>query len=152
MVTCIVQKILFFSLSICTCLIAHRALGQGEKDRNQKEIVAAILKDFPPLCGRNQDGTPEGFTINILEQVASRCGLKVKYQQMENWTASMDAVHTDKANLIPGIGISPERIAKFLFSEKKESVPSDSRQDRQGARGNPQAQATEKRKSSIRFQ
>ncbi len=86
-------------------------------------ITAVVLNDFPPLYSRNKSGDPEGFAIDILENVAQQSGLTIKYLHVENWAAAMQAVRSNQADLIPGIGISSVRSEEFLFTEKIETIP-----------------------------
>ncbi len=86
-------------------------------------ITAAVLNDFPPLYSHDEAGKPNGFAIDILEQVAKQIGLKVRYLPLENWAKAMQAIRSGAADLIPGIGISPARSAEFLFTEEIETIP-----------------------------
>ena len=87
------------------------------------EIMAAVLDDFPPLYVLDSSGNPAGFAIDILTEVAAMRGLKVRYLVVKNWADAMQAVRSGEADLIPGIGISPERSGEFLFSELIETIP-----------------------------
>ena len=86
-------------------------------------ITAAVLRDFPPLYSLNKNGRPEGLAIDILQGVAKDLDLQVKYLLTDNWGEAMAAVRSGRADLIPGIGISPERKKEFIFSAKIETVP-----------------------------
>ncbi len=86
-------------------------------------ITVAVLNDFPPLYSRDKSGNQTGFAIDILKHVAKQNDLVIKYFPTENWAQAMQAVRTGKADLIPGIGISPVRSAEFLFTEKIETIP-----------------------------
>ena len=88
-----------------------------------KVITAAVLNDFPPLYTRNQTGQPAGFAIDILERVAKETGLSISYLPLENWAQAMQAVRSGEADLIPAIGVTPQRRAEFLFSVEMETVP-----------------------------
>ncbi len=95
----------------------------SEVTTGSRVITAAILNDFPPLYSRNKSGVPEGFAIDILENVAQQSGLTIEYLHVENWAAAMQAVRSNQADLIPGIGISSVRSEEFLFTEKIETIP-----------------------------
>ncbi|MCP4408850.1 MAG: EAL domain-containing protein [Gammaproteobacteria bacterium] len=88
-----------------------------------KVITAAVLNDFPPLYTLDPAGKPAGFAIDILEHVAKQTDLTIHYLLLENWAKAMQALRSGEADLIPGIGISPERSAEFLFTEEMETIP-----------------------------
>ena len=107
---------LFFS-----CLVAPCAAS--ESSVLPQQITAAVLEDFPPLYTLDPKGNPAGFAIDILDHVGTELDIQVDYVVMENWSDAMQAVREGKADLIPGIGISRERKAEFLFSEIIETIP-----------------------------
>jgi PAS domain S-box-containing protein len=86
-------------------------------------IRAAVLTDFPPLYQLDKDGNPDGFAIDVLTYVAREAGVDVQYVKAENWAEAMQLLRDNKADLIPGIGISPARKREFVFTSEMESVP-----------------------------
>ena len=109
---------------ICLLLPLIPATGTAAADSSRAQVItAAVLNDFPPLYALDKKGKPVGFAIDILEYVAQRSGLTVQYLPLENWAKAMQAVRSGKADLIPGIGISPVRRVEFLFSEVMEVIP-----------------------------
>lgn len=86
-------------------------------------LTAAVLSDFPPLYVTDVDGQPDGFALDVLRAVAEIEGLEFDLLVVDNWDEAMDAVRTGRADLVPGIGISPVRQAEFLFTEVFETIP-----------------------------
>ncbi|MFZ5482868.1 MAG: EAL domain-containing protein [Pseudomonadota bacterium] len=86
-------------------------------------VIAAVLKDFPPLYQTSTDGQPEGFAIDILRDVGERTRLRVVHLPVEGWDEALRAVREGRADLIPGIGFSQVRESEFLFSTPIETVP-----------------------------
>ncbi|WP_243544510.1 ATP-binding protein [Pseudodesulfovibrio tunisiensis] len=86
-------------------------------------VVAAVLRDFPPLYARGMGGSPQGFAIDLFEQVCARAGLSPKYLFVANWDEALDAVRSGRADCIPGIGISLPRKTEFRLTRVMETVP-----------------------------
>jgi len=116
--SCFAGLLLFFLLFATTSFAEN-----SELTTDARVITAAVLNDFPPLYNRDKAGNPEGFAIDILENVAAQSNLSIHYLPVENWADAMQAVRTKRADIIPGIGISPVRSKEFLFSEKIETIP-----------------------------
>ncbi|MBF0109185.1 MAG: transporter substrate-binding domain-containing protein [Magnetococcales bacterium] len=99
------------------------AASPSRANETPRKITAAVLRDFPPLYSLDAEGRPQGFAIDLLSLVAREADLEVRYLVVENWSEAMQEVREGRADLIPGIGISPERKAEFLLSEEMETVP-----------------------------
>ncbi|HEY9081488.1 PAS domain S-box protein [Magnetovibrio sp.] len=72
-------------------------------------VVAAVPKYFPPYYDTNRQGAPTGFAIEIMEAIAQRAGLKIEYKVYDTWPEVQDAVKTGQAQIIPNMGITPDR-------------------------------------------
>lgn len=104
-------------------LLAFFALSAGPVSAEKRQVVAAVLRDFPPLYQTGPSGQPEGFAIDILNAVARDADLSVSYLQVNNWGEAMNLLRGGKIDLIPGIGVSPERGEEFLLSGSIETIP-----------------------------
>lgn len=89
----------------------------------QNTYTAAVLRDFPPLYKLENDGTPEGFAIDILENVAAIAGFSVNYVIAENWDEAAAMVADGRADFVPAFGIMDERSDDFIFSNAVETIP-----------------------------
>lgn len=113
---------LFLSFVACVvwCLCSsHISIAAPPKDR----IVAAVIADFSPLYATDKTGQPEGFAIDVFKAVTQKAGLKYDFLVVQTWAEALDAVRFGRADVIPGIGISPTRHAEFLFTDIFETVP-----------------------------
>ncbi len=88
-----------------------------------REVAAAIPRHFPPQYHVDADGKPIGFAIDVMDAVAKRANLRVHYRVEENWVDVMAAVRERRADLIPNLGITPERQRDFDFSPPVETFP-----------------------------
>jgi diguanylate cyclase (GGDEF)-like protein/PAS domain S-box-containing protein len=55
------------------------------------------------------DGQPYGYAIDIMNEVANRSGLKVKYVVYENFADALASLRNGQVDLIPILGITAER-------------------------------------------
>lgn len=52
-----------------------------------EEILAGVHRNFPPQYSVDEStGKPTGFAIEIMDEVARRAGLKVRYVIFDEWT------------------------------------------------------------------
>lgn len=87
-----------------------------------KELVAAFPKHFPPIYAVTQNEVPSGFGVEFMELVAERAKLKIRYQGLQSWPATMQAMRDGKADLIPNLGIIPGRENLFEFSKPYDRI------------------------------
>ena len=116
--TVLIVPILLLIIAIST------AQAEPENDASGNRIVTAVaLKAFPPHYLLNKDGTPDGFAIDIMNEVASRAGLQVKYIIVNDWHEAIPLVINSEVDLIPNIGITYERDLVLDFTSPIETVP-----------------------------
>jgi len=110
------------SFILLLCLTPGAIAADNAPDKSRL-LTAVVLNDFPPLYSRSKEGRPIGFAIDILEHVSRNSNLTIRYLAAENWSEAMQAIRTGKADIIPGIGISPVRSEEFLFTRQIETIP-----------------------------
>ncbi|MEJ2619581.1 MAG: transporter substrate-binding domain-containing protein, partial [Candidatus Thiodiazotropha sp.] len=79
-------------------------------------LIAAIPRSFPPEYGVDDQGQPYGFAIDVMNAVAEQAGLTLEYQIHETWQGVQEAIKTGQAQLIPNMGITPDRLRFVDFS------------------------------------
>jgi len=90
--------------------------------KDQTEIVAGVPKYFPPQYDMDaKTGKPQGFAIDIMDEVARRTGLKVKYVVYPTFPITIDAVVKGEVVLVPNIGITDERAGFLDFTSPVET-------------------------------
>jgi PAS domain S-box-containing protein len=87
------------------------------------QLRAVVLKHQPPQYQLDGRGQPTGFAIDILEQVAAAADIKVTYKVVDSWEEAFAALETGQADLIPNIGINPERPKWLTFTSAVETFP-----------------------------
>jgi len=108
------------SMACAACAGENYSSASAQADT----IVAAIPPDFPPTYFRNrQNGKPDGFAVEILNEIAHRAGLKVVYVFGQQWEDVERLVLSGQADLIPNFLVDEERRKLFTFTEPTEAVP-----------------------------
>nr|CRH05518.1 Menbrane protein of unknown function. Putative senser protein. Containing signal transduction response regulator, receiver region domain, ATP-binding region, ATPase-like domain and signal transduction histidine kinase, homodimeric domain [Candidatus Magnetococcus massalia] len=99
---------------------------QTTPELNSREadlIKVVVIEDFPPLYSLDDQGEPSGFAISVLNRIAEKTGLKVRYLIVRSMAEAMAAVRSGRADILPGIGVNKQRRKQFLFSETTQLVP-----------------------------
>jgi PAS domain S-box-containing protein len=112
-----------FFIFILLVNIFGSALAQDNVRPDVLEVTAAVPREFPPYYGVDSRGRPEGFAIDIMEQVAAMSGLRVTYLVEDSWSDVENAVKSGRAVVIPNIGISESREAWLDFTAPVETLP-----------------------------
>ena len=110
----LVQKILNIFLLIVFVNSFSSAVYAQDNKKIPEEIVAVHPVHFPPYYVTDEYGKPSGFAIDVMNQVAKRARLKVRYISLD-WQQALTFLREGKADIIPNLGISEERkkFAKF---------------------------------------
>ncbi|HEY6009897.1 MAG TPA: transporter substrate-binding domain-containing protein, partial [Nitrospirota bacterium] len=76
----------------------------------RERIIAVIPPDAPPTYFRdNVTGRPSGFSVETLDAIAERAGMRVEYRFVSGWDHVINAVEKGEADVVPDLGISEER-------------------------------------------
>ena len=51
----------------------------------ETEISAAVTSNFPPYYTLNKEGQPEGFAIDIMNAIAKRSDMRMRYVIKPSW-------------------------------------------------------------------
>jgi len=95
--------------------------GQAQLDLTKEEkifltqhsiITAQNEADYPPY-NFNENGQPKGFSIDYLNLLAKRLGIKIKYISGHTWSEYMEMIRNDKIDVMLNIMRTPKR-EKFL--------------------------------------
>ena len=88
-----------------------------------REVIAAVPRRFPPLVESHDDDQPTGFAIDVLDAVARRAGLRVRYKVENDWRGAVRALAEGRAQLVPGVGKTPVRGRNMLFTRPFDTIP-----------------------------
>ncbi|MHB8772332.1 MAG: PAS domain S-box protein [Syntrophales bacterium] len=74
------------------------------------EIAAGILRNFPPeYVTDEKTGKPGGFAVELMDAVAKKAGLGVRYVPFDGWPSLNKALQEGRIDVVPGMGIAEER-------------------------------------------
>jgi polar amino acid transport system substrate-binding protein len=80
-------------------------------------IQAAVSTDQPPFATAAKDGTPQGYIVDITNEVAKRLGLKVNYKAT-TVPAALQGLTSGQYDLAAsGLGVTPEREKSVAFTK-----------------------------------
>jgi hemerythrin-like metal-binding protein/PAS domain S-box-containing protein len=98
---------------------AHESAQDGTFSRKEP-VIAAIPAFFPPHYSLSKDGQPEGFAVEMMNQIAQRAELDIRYLILPDWNGVQQAIVEGRADLVPNIGIINTRKQLFDFTSPVE--------------------------------
>ncbi|MBN2340444.1 MAG: transporter substrate-binding domain-containing protein [Deltaproteobacteria bacterium] len=104
-------------LLLCPVLLAAKVPNDAQKTK----VTAGVLSNFPPQYTLDDDGTPQGFAVDIMNEIAARARLQVTYVVYDSWPALLSALKAGEIDMIPNQGITPERQELFSYSAPVET-------------------------------
>lgn len=128
------RKRLFAVLALMLALVLVAtmfAAGCGEKEEEteekEEEVTVATLEEgkllmgsdttYPPFESIGDDGKPEGFDIDVANELADRLGLELEVVTTA-WEGIIPGLKTDKYDIImSAMTITEERLAEIDFSD-----------------------------------
>lgn len=105
----------FFFLFLFCSFLSWNTLAGAE------DIRVGIIKDFPPQYSTSNNGTPQGFAIDTIKEIARIAGLNIQFQAYENWADLFQAGITNQIDIIPNMGITDRRKVHFRYSSPIET-------------------------------
>lgn len=114
------------SLVICALLffLAPSMAPSNAAAAAPGKIIAAVQSDFPPTYSINPaTRKPQGFAIDLLNEVARRAGINVEYVVSSTSEESQKMVLSGKADIIPSLSIDETRKKHFAFTNPVETLP-----------------------------
>ncbi|MES9936161.1 MAG: transporter substrate-binding domain-containing protein, partial [Sedimenticola sp.] len=84
-------------------------------------LVVAVHKHFPPHYILDETQVPDGFAVDVLEEIADRSGMRLVYRVYDDWAGMQEALRHGEVDLIPNMGITPQRRAFATFTDPVET-------------------------------
>tara|TARA_R100000306_G_scaffold62439_1_gene70151 strand:+ start:11093 stop:13981 length:2889 start_codon:yes stop_codon:yes gene_type:complete len=105
-------------LTLCACLFGLLApLAAAETVR------VGVPKNFPPHYLVTDAGTkPSGFAIELFDVIAERAGITPEYIVFDSPRFDLTALREGTVDVLPNLGITPEREAYALFTAPIETT------------------------------
>lgn len=96
------------------------AAGAGVQER---EYVSVVQDYGRPLGFRDAGGQVTGFSVEVMDAVARRAGIRVRHTLVPAYADLVDAFSKGMAEVTPSNAISPDRAKLFDFTTPYESIP-----------------------------
>ena len=103
------QRPILFILIILSIIPLNPNISQSSSNETPVAILAATPGSFPPLYLVDEEGTPSGFAIEVLNDIAAIAGFTVQYIIMADWDAATDALESGAVDVIPNVGVTDRR-------------------------------------------
>ncbi len=88
-----------------------------EKVKNSSELLVGTEGTYAPFTFHDESGKLTGFDVEIVEEIASRLGVKAKFMETQ-WDAMFPGLDSERFDMIANqVGIKPERQEKYDFSD-----------------------------------
>ena len=85
-------------------------------------IVVGVPANFPPQYYVDEEtGEPYGFAIDVMDEIAARSGLKIRYVVFDTWADVNEAIKTGQIDVQPNAGIIEERREFMDFTDPIET-------------------------------
>lgn len=105
-------------------LVITPAWAQSNSKGPIAKVIAVIPYDAPPTYFLDKKtGKPAGFAVDIMDSIAKRAGLDIKYIFARDWTQTVNMVVKGEADLAPDIGINEEREKQLVYTSVLEAFP-----------------------------
>lgn len=98
-----------------------QAEGVNASGGKRGGVVAVVPRLWPPQYQVDADGKPFGFAIDVMNEIAFRANVSVKYRIAESFPIAVDILRSGGADLIPNSGIVSERLDAFAFTAPVET-------------------------------
>ncbi|MET0101866.1 MAG: transporter substrate-binding domain-containing protein [Sedimenticola sp.] len=108
---------LFWMLLLLSALLA----GMPGYAAQAESLVVAVHKHFPPHYILDENRVPDGFAVDVLEEIADRRGMRLVYRVFDDWAGMQEALRHGEVDLIPNMGITPQRRAFATFTDPVET-------------------------------
>ncbi len=112
----------FLRFSLFSLLLIITAGSAFSADAPLK-LKVAVLKNFPPQYSTSPSGEPQGFAIDVINEVARLANFEVQYVVKDSWKELFQALRAGEADLTPNQGVTQRRKKWFAYTSPVETFP-----------------------------
>ncbi len=110
-------------LKVVFCFLLFQLYPLNLSAADDNVVIVGVHKDFPPYYSVDEEGVPQGFSIDIFNAVARLSGLSYEYKVFEDWQEIHNALHNGQISIIPNLGINEARKQRVDFTRSIETFP-----------------------------
>jgi len=119
-----VPRITCLAISALICLSSPLAGEATMSFPLTRPVVVAVQADYPPSSFKDpRSDKLQGFVIDVMDEVARRAGITVRYVSGQNWEKSQQMVLDGRADVIPALTVTEERKRSFAFTNPVDTLP-----------------------------
>ncbi len=90
-------------------------------EADTRTVTAGVPRHWPPQYDVDEAGRPVGFAIDVMEAIAARAHLEVRYRVYDTFAAVVGGLDDGEIDLMPNSGILPERLDRYAFTSPVET-------------------------------
>lgn len=88
-----------------------------------ESVRVGVIKYFPPHYESSAlSNEPRGFAIDTFKAVAAVADLEYEFVNYDTWAEALDALRRREIDIIPNVGVTPERESYALFTTPLETA------------------------------
>ena len=96
-------------VAIIAVLATGSAGAQAGAEDEVLEVTVGMPRHWPPQYGVDEHGNPQGFAIDVLDEIARLANLHVTYQIEDTFPQVFESLKAGRVDLSPNFGIAPGR-------------------------------------------
>lgn len=117
------RKVLVSCAAALLVLAAQLPAFGGEAGVQDREYRSVVQDYGKPLGFRDAEGRITGFSVEVMDAVARRAGIRVRHTLVSGYADLVDAFSKGAAEVTPSNAVSPDRAKLFDFTTPYESIP-----------------------------
>jgi two-component system sensor histidine kinase EvgS len=113
-------------ISIAAESNAQNILSKSEQiwlDKNKDSIVFSVECNYAPFIFEDENGIPQGVSIDIAKEIEKILNIKFLYKKCQNLPDILDSIKNNKTDFVSSVKETQERKKYMIFSETYIEIP-----------------------------
>ena len=104
----ILRRLKVYAVFFFTTFIVFVSLPCTAQQGKPSSITMAAIPDLSPITTISESGNPEGFFVDLIEQIGKEENIQIRYN-ITDWQTGFSQIQSGEIDLMPGIIWSEER-------------------------------------------